>query len=512
MIGLLTALLGAVTKFDAPDLDYHALAPELALATVAAIVLLVDLFVDETRKHIVTTVAGAGLALCAIPILTLAADGADRSLFGGAFVVDNFALAMKALFIFAGYVVLLMSANYLSEGDYHEGEYSFLMLCSLLGMLVMASSRDLIMIFIALETLSIPAYLLAGWRKRDLKSNEAMLKYYLLGVIASAIMLYGMSLVYGLTGATQLTEISESIKGGTTPLLVVGIFMIIAGFAFKVSAVPFHQWAPDTYEGAPTPITAFLSVASKAAGFVALINLVYFGFWSRANIMKPIFWVLAAATMIVGNLIALRQTNIVRMLAYSSVAQAGFIMAPFAVAEQGETAKSSFDAVVLYLLVYTLMNLGAFIMVVIVARKTKSGEISSFGGLFSYAPLPAVMMTIFMFALAGIPPLGGFWAKFYVFKSLMDGGSKWGLILALIGSISSVIAFFYYASVMREMWMRPVPDGDRTAIRIPSSLKAAMAICAIAIVVVGVFPSVFTRMVNTTFLDTQIAALVPAQR
>ncbi len=508
MFALLTGLLGAAAKFEAPRLDYHALAPEIALVVVACIVLIVDLFVDETRKALVTNIAGAGLALCAIPILTLAVNGKDRDLFDGAYIVDNFALAFKALFLFAGYVVLLMSSNYLSEGDYHEGEYSFLMLCSLLGMMVMASSRDLITIFVALETLSIPAYLLAGWRKRDLKSNEASLKYYLLGVIASAIMLYGMSLIYGLTGATNLRDISTSLAGGTTPLLVVAIFLVIAGFAFKVSAVPFHQWAPDTYEGAPTPITAFLSVASKAAGFVALIQLVYFGFWTRANVMKPIFWVLAAATMIVGNLIALRQTNIVRMLAYSSVAQAGFILAPFAVASSTSAAKSSFDAVVMYLLVYTLMNLGAFAMVIIIARKTKSGEISSYGGLFSYAPLPAVVMTIFMFALAGIPPLGGFWAKFFVFKSLMDAGNLWGTILALIGSVSSVIAFFYYASVMREMWMRPVPDGDRTRVRIPSALTAAMAICVIGIVVVGVYPRVFTHIVDSTYIPT-VKALAP---
>src|SRR5207253_491734 len=207
------------------------------------------------------------------------------------------------------------------EGDYYQGEFYFLLLCSLLGMVVMSSARDLVTIFVALETLSIPAYLLAGWRKRDLKSNEASMKYYLLGVLASAVMLYGMSLVYGYTGSTVLTEIGQRVSGNITdqPVITVGIFFIVVGFAFKVSAVPFHFWAPDTYEGAPTPVTAFLSVSSKAGGFVAMLSVVIFGFFPNADMWQPVLWVLAAASMILGNLVALRQKNIIRMLAYSSI-------------------------------------------------------------------------------------------------------------------------------------------------------------------------------------------------
>ena len=452
MLATLAGVLGAA-KFEAPNVDLHAILPEIALTAVAVIILLVDLFLDETRKYWITTIAGVGVALSGIPILTLAVNGNDRTMFGGGYVVDNYALLLKGLLLVSAYVVLLLSSLYLSEGDYYEGEYSFLLVCSLLGMVVMCSSRDLITIFVALETMSIPAYMLAGWRKRDLKSNEAAMKYYLLGVIASAVMLYGMSLVYGVTGATLLTDIAATVEAGATPpILTVGIFLVICGFAFKVSAVPFHQWAPDTYEGAPTPVTAFLSVASKAAGFVALMQLVFVGFFGRSDVWQPTFWVLAVATMIVGNLIALKQTNIVRMLAYSSIAQAGFILAPFAVAAANETsAKSAFDAVIMYLLVYSVMNLGAFSIVIIVARKTRSGEISSYGGLLSYAPVPAVAMTIFMFSLAGIPPFGGFWAKFFVFKSLLDAGTNWAVILAVIAAVNSVIAFYYYASIMREM-------------------------------------------------------------
>lgn len=488
-------------EWTRPYLDYHALAPEIVLTLVAVSILVADLFVDETRKYLITTWAGVGVALSAVPLLTLAASGdGTRVMFGGGYVVDSYALLLKGLFLMSGYLVLLMSSNYLAEGDFYEGEFSFLLVCSLLGMIVMASSRDLITIFVAVETISIPGYMLAGWRKRESKSNEAMLKYYLLGVVASAVMLYGMSLVYGITGATQLSVIADSVSGrGLSPLLVVAIFLTLVGFGFKVSAVPFHQWAPDTYEGAPTPITAFLSVASKTAGFVAITQIVFAGFLGRSDVWRPIFWVLAALTMTVGNLVALRQTNIVRMLAYSSVAQAGFIMAPFAVAGANDSStKSAFDAIVLYLVVYAFMNLGAFAVVITVARKTKSGEISSYGGLFQYAPGLAIVMTLIMASLAGIPPLGGFWAKFFVFKSIIDAGSLWPLVLGIIASVNSVIAFFYYASIMREMWMRPVPHGDKTAIKLPAALTTAIAVCTIGIVAIGVYPGMLTKLVDVS--------------
>ena len=268
-----------------------------------------------------------------IPIVTLAlSDDGPRVMFGGAYVVDDFALVVKALFLLSAYVVILMSTNYVEEGDYHQGEYYFLLLTSVLGMVMIASSRDLVSIFVALEFLSIPAYMLAAWRKRDLKSNEAGMKYFLLGVFASAVMLYGMSLLYGVAGTTLLTGIEGYLaEHGNQPITTLAIMFIVVGFAFKVSAVPFHTWAPDTYEGAPTPITAFLSVASKAAGFVALLALVFVAFPSAKDVWQPLFWVLSALTMTVGNLVALRQTNIVRLFAYSSIAQGGFMLMPLAV-------------------------------------------------------------------------------------------------------------------------------------------------------------------------------------
>lgn len=496
MLGLL--------EFVAPKLDLHALAPEIVLLAVAVIVLLADLFLDETRKFLVNTIAGFGVIATIIPIVTLAIEGNDRSMFNGAYVVDDFSLVMKAVFIIAGYLTLLMSANYLQEGDYHEGEFSFLIVCSLLGMVVMASARDLITIFIALETLSIPAYLLAGWQKRHSKSNEASVKYYLLGVVASAVMLYGMSFIYGVTGETVLVKIGAEIgsTGNASGLTAVGIFLVIVGFAFKVSAVPFHQWAPDTYEGAPTPVTAFLSVASKAAGFVALMELVFVAFFPRADVFGPIFWVLAVLTMTVGNVLALRQTNIVRMLAYSSVAQAGFILVPFAVvAEKQEAAVTAQRSIVTYLIIYTLMNLGAFAMVIAVARKTRSGEISSYEGLFHYAPGLTVVMTIFLFSLAGIPPFGGWFAKFTVFNTALDGGGPWSVSLAAIAAVNAVIGATYYLKIMREMWMKPAPEsfvGSR--IVVPASLQLALGLCALSVLAVGLFPGLITQFTEVAEL------------
>jgi NADH-quinone oxidoreductase subunit N len=438
----------------------------------------------------VPSVAGIGILASLVPVLTLALDGVDRAMFGGAYQVDNFSLVLKALFLLSGYVVVLLSTNYIAEGDYAEGEYYFLLLASLLGMTVMASSRDLVSIFVALELLSIPAYMLAGWRKRDLHGNEAGVKYYLMGVFASAVMLYGMSLLYGLSGSTLLSDIGATLAtgdglGGTTPFITLGIVLVVIGFAFKVSAVPFHTWAPDTYEGAPTPITAFLAVLSKAAGFVALLQLILIAFPARHDVVEPLMWVLAAVTMTVGNLIALRQTNIIRLLAYSGVAQAGFMLAPLAVV--GTNPVGAGRAVITYLLIYAAMNLGAFAVVLAVARKTRSAEISTWGGLFEYAPGLTVLMSVFLFSLAGIPPLGGWLAKFVVFRSLLEPEvTTGGVALAIVVGVNSVIALYYYANIAREMWMRPVPDGDRTPIRIPPSIGFALALSAVVTVAFGV--------------------------
>jgi NADH-quinone oxidoreductase subunit N len=482
---VLATVLAQADDFVRPTIDWHALAPDLVILGTLCLVLLADLFLPEDRKGLLPSLAGLGLLGAMIPILTLAVDGADRTMFGGAYAVDNFALVLKALFIVAGYVVVLLSTNYVAEGDYAEGEYYFLLLSSILGMTVIASGRDLITVFVALELLSIPAYLLAGWRKGSLQGNEASAKYYLMGVFATAVLLYGMSLLYGAAGSTLLVDIGAALATAETmPIITLAIVFCIAGFAFKVSAVPFHTWAPDTYQGAPTPITAFLSVSSKAAGFVALVELILLAFPGRSDVVEPLMWVLAALTMTIGNVVALRQDNVVRMLAYSGISQAGFMLAPMAVV--GEIGDGILSSIVTYLLIYAAMNLGAFTVVMAVARKTGSADIKSFGGLFEYAPTLAVLMTIFLFALAGIPPLAGWLAKFVAFRAVVDADTTWGYILAGIMAVNSVISLAYYANVAREMWMNPPPDEDRAPVHVPVSLTAALAITAVLTLAFGV--------------------------
>jgi NADH-quinone oxidoreductase subunit N len=317
-------------------------------------------------------------------------------------------------------------------------------------------------------------------------------------------MLYGMSLVYGETGTTLLSGIADFLRRpgtDTTSLFAVAIFLTLAGFAFKVSAVPFHFWAPDTYQGAPTPVTAFLSVASKAGGFVAMLSIVAFGFFPSQDSWQPALWILAAASMIYGNLVALRQTNIVRMLAYSSIAQGGFILVPLAVAGDGHAAVSSFEAVVIYILIYGAMNLGAFAVVIAVARRTRSGEISSYAGLGQTAPGLAIAMTIFLFSLAGIPPLAGWFAKFVMFRAVFDAHTASSVVLGVIAAVASVIAFFYYAAVARMMWFHdPAPEQvseGRTPI--PAALSVAIALTMLVVVVVGIYPQLFARVGELAF-------------
>ena len=488
MIG---ALLAQAADWKAPHIDWHALAPEIVLIIGINVVLLVDLWIDESKKWMVASLAGFVMLAAFVPVVTLAVLGDDvRSMFDDRYVVDDYALILKALFLLVGYVIVLLSQNELEEGGYYQGEYYLLLLVSILGMVMMASSRDLISIFIALELLSIPAYMMAAWRKRDRKSNEAGVKYYLLGVFASGVLLYGMSYLYGTTGSTKLTDIAAALDGDNLlAMQVVAVLFVIVGFGFKVSAVPFHTWAPDTYEGAPTPVTAFLSVASKAAGFVGLATMLYVGLHAADDVYQPVIWVLAALTMTVGNVLALRQTNIVRLLAYSSVSQGGFILMPLAVmgTDLG-VAESALKSVVIYLLIYAFSNLGAFAVIIAVSRKTRSGAITSFGGLMSYAPGLGLLMTIFVASLTGVPPLGIWIAKLQSFKTLLDAGSTAAYVLAVIAAVNTVISAAYYMKILREMWMKPVPDGDVTPITPPQPVWAALGICAVGTIVLGLLP------------------------
>jgi NADH-quinone oxidoreductase subunit N len=505
---VLAAAVEVATKN--PALDWHALAPDMILVAAIAAVLIADLLLPDRDAWQTSRIASIGVLAALVPVVTLAASGHDRYLFNGAYAVDHYAIALKGFFLVATYVTILLSVDYINDGDYYKGEFYVLLLTSAFGLSIMASARDLITLFVALETISIPTFILAAWRKHDRKSNEAGVKYYLIGVLSSALMLYGMSLIFGVTGSTLLAGISAWVgTHGVTSLLTVAIFLSIIGFAFKVSAVPFHFWAPDTYEGAPTPVTAFLSTASKAGGFVALISIIYFGFYgdngAGAHSWWGAVWILAALSMTFGNLAALRQTNIVRMMAYSSIAQGGFMLVPFAAAGiagstgRPDVAAQAMSAVVIYLLIYGAMTLGAFAVIIAVARRTGSGEISSYAGLFTTSPVLAVTMTLFMGSLAGIPPLAGWFAKFVMFRSIIDAGTGWGVTLAVIAAVNSVIAFFYYFGVVRQMWFAEPAEAGRQPIRVPPALAGAIALMGAVVVVIGVYPQLFARIGDRAF-------------
>ena len=474
--------------------DYHALLPELILGATLLVVLGVDLVVAPRRRWLAGAAGIVGLLAAAVPLLTLAYSdaGGPRSLFGGSYVVDDFALVLKGLFLVAGAIVLLASVSYLRRDRYYEGEYYFLVIASIAGAVVMASARDLITMFIGLELVSGPAFLLAGWRKGDLRSNEAALKFFLMGVLSSAVMLFGMSLVYGTTGETTFAGIrsaTAAVQG--EPAFVLGVLFVLVGFAFKVAAVPFHFWAPDTYQGAPLPVAAYLSVGSKGAGFVGLLTICYSAFAGARDIWGPALWILAALTMTLGNLTALRQSNVVRLLGYSSIAHAGFMLVPFAMAAafSGAALQDAFFGTLTYLLVYAFMNLGAFAVVIAIAERTGSGEIDDWAGLAHYAPGLASLLGVFFFSLAGIPPLAGWFAKFVMFKAVLgDSGNPWGIALAVVAALNAVVSLFFYARVLKVAFMDPAPEILPAGAPVSRPLAAALAVTAAVVLAAGFYP------------------------
>jgi len=477
------------------EIDYLAIAPELIIVVTLLGVLALDLVLDRPQKYWTATLAVAGSALALLPLAVLAVNGDTISMFDGSYVVDEFALVLKGLFLVSAYIVFLLSHHYIESERYYQGEYYFLLLTTVLGSLVMSSARDLIVLFIGLEMVTAPLFLLAGWRKGDVKSNEASMKYFILGVLSTAILLYGMSLVFGLTGEVGFAEIADATAGMSgEPALIMAILFMMVGFGFKVSAVPFHFWAPDTYEGAPTPIAAYLSVNSKAAGFVAMLIVMYQALPDASDVWAPALWLLAALSMTIGNLSALRQTNIVRLLAYSSIAQAGFMLVPFAAAAvAGTDLESAFGATLIYLVIYAVMNLGAFAVVIAGARKTRSGEISQWAGLARVDPMLGVLTLAFFFSLAGIPPLAGWFAKFEMFRSVMIADPA-TIALAVIAAINAVIALYYYARVIRSVWLDdPIGEFAEGAEAEPAgSLRLALGVAVVLTLAIGIYPSIAT--------------------
>ena len=488
-------------------IDYHALLPEIILAVTVLATLGVDLL--TRRKSLAAITAIIGLFAAFVPITTLAfceslefctSTGADRVLLGGSFVVDGYALVLKGMFVFAGFVVLLISIGYLERDRYYEGEYYFLIVSAVLGAAVMASSRDFITMIVALEIVSGTGFLLAGWRKGDPKSNEASLKFFVIGVLALALMLFGVSLIYGLTGTQLFSEIAVAATGvQEIALFNLGVIFVLLGFAFKISAVPFHFWTPDVYEGSPPPVTAWLSVGSKGAGFVGLLSVCYLALPTVSDLWGPVLWVVAALSMTVGNIVAIKQTNVIRLLGFSSIAQAGFMLAPFgAAAASGANLGEAFSATVTYLVIYAVMNLGAFAVVIVIGSRVGSYELEDWGGLNRWAPGIALTLAVMFMSLAGIPPLAGWYAKFAMFTATIGVGSWWGYSIAIIAAINAVIAFAYYSKVIKSAFFDPVPDGlDIDALEgesIPSPIGFALGLTTVGVFVLGVFPGLAANL------------------
>ncbi|MCI0632368.1 MAG: NADH-quinone oxidoreductase subunit N [Actinobacteria bacterium] len=474
-------------------IDTIAILPEMILSGTLVLVLIVDAFLSPNRKWLTMPLAFLGVVASLIATLTLI--GEDRSTFDGAFVVDEFAILFKVFFLSVALVVLMVSFRYFREGRFYQGEYYFLLLTSFLGCLIMPSSRDLLMLFIALELVSAPGFLIAAFRKSDPRSNEAGMKFFLIGVLSTAVMLYGMSLIYGATGTLNLSEIGAELavplESGQETLVLAAILFIVAGFAFKVSAVPFQFWAPDTYEGAPVPVAAFLATASKAAGFAGLLQLMFVAFPAQWEFWTPIFAVLSILTMTIGNFVALQQRQVVRLLAYSSIAQAGYMLLPFALVSADPIInQDAFAAAVTYILIYAVMTLGAFAVVIALARESRGLLIADFAGLSRRAPVIAVAMTLFMISLAGIPPTGGFWAKFFVFQVAIERGGI-GTALAIVMLVNSVVSLYYYLAVPKQMLF--VEAEHERPVLAPALVTAATVLAGVVVVAVGVWPELLAH-------------------
>ncbi|MCW5875004.1 MAG: NADH-quinone oxidoreductase subunit N [Anaerolineales bacterium] len=434
-------MFGSIT----PDMIL-AILPELSLLVVLAIVFIADLVLPKERNGLLPWITAAGLAVTFVVTLLFTNPGAGAELvWGGMLRHDMLAYLGKLLFIFAAFVTTLISVKF---GDvWLKGEYYFLMLASTMGMTLMAASADVVMLFLAIETTSIPLYILAGFMTGDNKSTEAGFKYLLFGAMTTAVMLYGFSLLFGFTGTTNLYAMSAAITAGSipVPVLVGTVVLVLLGLGFKVAIFPMHFWAPDVYEGAPTPITAFLSTASKAAGFLVLIRIMLASFPQVLADWQLILGVAAVASMFVGNVVALTQKNIKRLLAYSGIAHAGYALLGVVAASELGVA-----SVVYYLLVYVVTNLASFGIVVIVWHAVGSDEIADYSGLSRRSPMLALVMLLAFLSLAGIPPLGGFIAKVLVFAAAVEANLVW---LAVLGVLNSIIGLYYYLIVLKEVYL-----------------------------------------------------------
>lgn len=486
-----------------------ALLPEIILSVWGMIVLVIGVWKKEGEGG----PSAADLGVLALVGFLLAA-GANGWLYGvtqvggdGMIVVDRFRLFANWIFLLAGALSILISLAYVTRQRLQAAETYALMVFAVVGMMVMVSTHDLIIIFMGLEVMSIAIYALAAMNRRDRKSAEAGLKYFLLGAFSTGFFLYGIALLYGATGSTNITAISRAILEGATvgPLLLFGISFLTIGFGFKVAAVPFHMWTPDVYEGAPTPITAFMATGVKAAAFLAFLRVFMVAFDTMYEAWYPILWWLAAITMVTANLIALVQPNVKRMLAYSSIAHGGYLLVALVAAN--ETASA---AMLFYLLVYTLMNIGAFGIVICVAHQGEDRlQVEDYSGFGWKQPLLGVFLTVFLLSLAGFPGTGGFMAKIFLLQGAMES-DLWTLAVILV--MATLFSYWYYLRVVWFMWMREAPSADaHIHVVAPIPMRVALFVAVGLILYLGIFPSAFLGFVEASVASvTQVGGVLTA--
>jgi len=464
--------------------DMLSILPFTLVFAVGMLVLLLETLRKGKSMKMLAWVSLGGVVLACVANRQLLGQGLRG--FGGSVVADDYAVVFNIIFLAVAFFTILISMRYLEDRGIQDGEYYALVLFATGGMMVMASSLDLLMIFVGLEILSISSYILTGMLRRDHKSNEAAMKYFLLGAFATGFLLYGMVMLYGATGTINLREIGTHLAVtnlGQNPYIWFGMGLLIVGFGFKLSLVPFHMWTPDVYEGAPTTVTAFMSAGPKAAGFAALVRVMVEGLGNLHDHWWLVMWILAALTMTLGNVVAIWQDNIKRMLAYSSIAHAGYILAALVVANI-----EGLSAIVFYGLVYTLGNMGVFAILVLASDKNRERvTFEDYRGFGYVSPLLGMAMLVFMLSLIGIPLTGGFVGKFQIFKAAVEQGYLW---LAVVGVINSVISVYYYLRLVVVMYMQP-PTGASLQVRPPFNLALTVAIAAslAGVVYLGILPS-----------------------
>ncbi len=472
------------------------LLPELILAGLVLLIITVDLFLPRRNKWLLTPLTVAGLLAAGIACFVV--WGTNEAVYAGFYVVDDLSVFLKGVTIVIGVFSALFAPSYLLQRRIPLGEFNMILVSALIGMCVLASSSDMITLFVGLELMVLPAYLMAGLHKTDRYSNEGGLKYFLLGSFASAIVLFGIAWLYGLTGTTSVAGIAEALRGQMSAALLVAIGFLTVGAAFKIAAVPFHYWTPDAYQGAPTPITGFLSVGPKLGAFALLIRVF-------AEALEPlradwlgVFLVLTVLTMTIGNVVALTQVNVKRMLAYSSIAHTGYIMAglaAFASATDAGVRAQGIESVLFYLLGYAVMNIAAFAVVGMLQRDTRRfGGLSSFAGLAGRAPWRAAAMAILMLSLTGIPPTVGFFAKLYVLLASVEAGLGW---LAVLIVLNAALAAFYYLRVIVYMYMRD-PEPDPAPLDSSPFGSVALALSVAGVVILGIFPGAILSLLEVS--------------